>query len=63
MFVVDGGQRLLGTLPLDDLVIADPDAPIGPLVQEPVAYVETHEDQEQVGPPDRAVQPWRRSPS
>jgi len=49
VFVVDGDKRLLGTLRLDSLVIADPASSIEALVEEPVATVEAGEDQEQVG--------------
>lgn len=49
VFVVDHRRRLLGTLRLDDLVMADPDSSIDPLVEPPLATVEPHEDQEQVG--------------
>jgi magnesium transporter len=49
VFVVDSVRRLLGTLRLDDLVIADPDSSIGALVAEPVATVTVDEDQEHVG--------------
>jgi magnesium transporter len=46
---VDGSRRLLGTVPLDDLVIADPSARIEGLVEEPVATVLPTMDQEDVG--------------
>jgi magnesium transporter len=49
VFVVDGSRRLLGTVPLDDLVIADPSARIEGLVEEPVATVLPTMDQEDVG--------------
>ncbi len=49
VFVVDGRDRLLGTVRLDDLVIADPQQPIGELVEEPVASVTPDVDQEEVG--------------
>ena len=49
VFVVDGNRRLLGTLRLDDLVIAHPDSSIEALVEEPVATVAPDEDQERVG--------------
>jgi len=49
VFVVDGDRRLLGTLRLDDLVIADPASTIEALVTEPVATVTADEDQERVG--------------
>jgi magnesium transporter len=49
VFVVDGARRLLGTVPLDDLVIADPSVRIEGLVEEPVATVLPTMDQEDVG--------------
>jgi magnesium transporter len=49
VFVVDGGRRLLGTLRLDDLVIADPDSSVDSLVEAPVATVLPNVDQEEVG--------------
>jgi len=49
VFVVDSDRRLLGTVRLDDLVIADPEASIEAMVEEPVATVRPEEDQEQVG--------------
>ena len=49
VFVVDESRRLVGTLRLDDLVIADPTHRIEGLVEEPVATVRPEEDQEQVG--------------
>jgi magnesium transporter len=49
VFVVDARRRLLGTLRLDDLVIADPDSPITSFVEEPVTTVAPQEDQEEVG--------------
>ncbi len=49
VFVVDGARRLLGTLPLHDLVIADPTSSIDALVTEPVATVLPDVDQEKVG--------------
>lgn len=49
VFVVDAESRLLGTLRLDSLVIADPMSSIEALVEAPVATVEPGEDQEQVG--------------
>lgn len=49
VFVVDHARRLLGTLRLDDLVIADPSERIQGLIEEPVATVKPEEDQEQVG--------------
>lgn len=49
VFVVDARRRLVGTLRLDDLVIADPDAGIDTLVEDPVATVLPNVDQERVG--------------
>ena len=49
VFVVDQGQHLLGTVPLDDLILADPLQPVVELVEPVVASVEPHEDQEEVG--------------
>lgn len=49
VFVVDEAQRLLGTLRLDDLVVADPGSRVGDLVEAPVAMVHPLEDQEEVG--------------
>lgn len=49
VFVVDADGRLLGTLRLDDLVIADPDLGIERLVEEPASTVNPDEDQERVG--------------
>jgi magnesium transporter len=49
VFVVDESRRLLGTLRLDDLVIADPASRVGELVEAPVATVRPDVDQEEVG--------------
>ena len=49
VFVVDVDRRLLGTLRLDDLIIAHPEESIEALVEEPVATVMPDVDQEQVG--------------
>ncbi len=49
VFVVDARRRLIGTLRLDDLVVADPDSPIASFVEEPVSTVGPEEDQEEVG--------------
>lgn len=49
VFVVDGKGRLLGTLRLDDLLIADPDDSVEPIVEKPVATVRPEVDQEEVG--------------
>jgi magnesium transporter len=49
VFVVDREGRLVGTVPLDDLVISDPDKAVGDLAEPPVASVLTDVDQEEVG--------------
>ncbi|MEX2465730.1 MAG: magnesium transporter [Gemmatimonadota bacterium] len=49
VFVVDETRRLVGTLRLDDLVIAEPDESIDTLVEAPIATVLTTTDQEDVG--------------
>ena len=49
VFVVDGRRRLLGTLRLDDLVIADPADAIAQFVEDPVATAAPELDQEEVG--------------
>ena len=49
VFVVNHERHLLGTLPLDQLVVADPDTSIDALVEDPVATVLPDEDQERVG--------------
>lgn len=49
VFVIDARRRLIGTLRLDDLVVADPDSPISSFVEEPVSTVGPEEDQEEVG--------------
>ena len=49
VFVIDQERRLLGTMRLDDLVVADPGASIKALVEEPSVTVSPDEDQEQVG--------------
>jgi magnesium transporter len=49
VFVVDEARRLLGTLRLDDLVIADPGSRVAELVEDAVATVRPDEDQEEVG--------------
>jgi magnesium transporter len=48
VFVVDVKERLLGTVPLDDLVLADPLETLDNLVEPPVATVTPEEDQEEV---------------
>jgi len=49
VFVVDAEHRLEGTLRLDDLVIADPDASVESLVSAPVVTILPDMDQEEVG--------------
>ncbi len=49
VFVTDAGRRLLGTVPLDDLILADPDTPVEQLVEPVLASVEPDVDQEEVG--------------
>lgn len=49
VFVVDSRRRLLGTLRLDDLVVADTEEPVANLVQPVVASVPVDLDQEEVG--------------
>jgi magnesium transporter len=49
VFVVDDVRRLLGTVRLDDLILADPLQPVVELVEPVVASVEPDEDQEEVG--------------
>jgi magnesium transporter len=49
IFVVDEGNRLLGTLPLQALVIARPGARVQDMVEETVATVSPETDQEEVG--------------
>jgi magnesium transporter len=49
VFVVDENHHLLGTVPLDDLILADPLQPVGELVEPVLASVEPDEDQEEVG--------------
>lgn len=49
VFVVDESHRLLGTVPLDDLILADPLLPVIELVEPVMASVQPGEDQEEVG--------------
>lgn len=49
VFVVDEGQHLLGTVPLNDLILADPLLPVIELVEPVQASVLPDEDQEEVG--------------
>ena len=49
VFVIDDEHHLLGTVPLDDLILADPLQPVVDLAEPVVASVEPDEDQEEVG--------------
>jgi magnesium transporter len=49
VFVVDEAHHLLGTVPLDDLILADPLKPVVELVEPVLASVDPDEDQEEVG--------------
>lgn len=49
VFVVDLLRRLVGTVSLQDLVLADPDTPLSELVEPPLATVSPDTDQEEVG--------------
>ncbi len=49
VFVVDGESRLLGTVPLDDLILAETHEPVENLVEPVVASVTPDADQEDVG--------------
>ncbi len=49
VFVVDEGHHLLGTVPLNDLILADPLSPVIELVEPVQASVLPDEDQEEVG--------------
>lgn len=49
VFVVDEGDRLHGTVPLDDLILADPSDAVASLVEPAVATVLPDTDQEDVG--------------
>ena len=49
VFVVDAGNRLLGTVPLADLIVAEPGAPVAELVEEVLFTVLPDTDQEEVG--------------
>ena len=49
VFVVDLLRRLLGTVSLQDLVLAEPETPLAELVQPPLATVSPETDQEEVG--------------
>ena len=49
VFVVDNLNGLRGTVPLADLILADPDAPVESLVEPILAVAHTDTDQEEVG--------------
>ena len=49
VFVVDHLNRLRGTVPLADLILADPDAPVESLVEPMLAVAHPDTDQEEVG--------------
>jgi magnesium transporter len=49
IFVVDLLRRLVGTVSIQDLVLAEPRTPLADLVEEPVAAVPVDMDQEEVG--------------
>ena len=49
VFVVDERNRLEGTVPISDLILADPGAPVAALVQPAAAVVHPDTDQEEVG--------------
>lgn len=49
VFVVDLLRRLVGTVSLQDLVLADPQTPLTELVEPPLATVTPDTDQEEVG--------------
>ncbi|MBT8336521.1 MAG: magnesium transporter, partial [Gemmatimonadetes bacterium] len=49
VFVVDADQVLLGTVPLDDLIVADTEARVADLVHEIPVTVTPNVDQEEVG--------------
>jgi magnesium transporter len=49
IFVVDHGERLLGTVPLADLILAEPDTSVADLVEDVPVAVTPDADQEEVG--------------
>jgi magnesium transporter len=49
VFVVNDAHQLLGTVRLDDLILADPLHPVAEMVEPVLASVEADEDQEEVG--------------
>ena len=48
VYVVDRDDRLVGTVPLDDLILAAPEDPVSSLVEPAVAAVHPNEDQEEL---------------
>jgi magnesium transporter len=48
VFVVDGGRRLVGTLPLKDLVTSPPDRPVRAFMTDADIFVQPELDQEEV---------------
>lgn len=49
IFVTDAGRRLLGTVSLGELILAEPEAPIVELVEEVPVSIQPDLDQEEVG--------------
>lgn len=49
IFVVDAERRLQGTIPLGELILAEPDAPIRELVEDVPVSIQPDVDQEEVG--------------
>lgn len=49
IFVIDARRTLLGTVPLDDLILAAPDTPVAELVEEVPVRILPDTDQEEVG--------------
>ena len=49
VYVVDRKERLVGTVPLDDLILAAPEDTVSSLVEPAVAAVRPDEDQEELG--------------
>ena len=48
VYVVDRDDRFVGTVPLDDLILAAPEDPVSSLVEPAVAAVRPNEDQEEL---------------
>ncbi|MBP7434937.1 MAG: magnesium transporter [Bacteroidales bacterium] len=48
IFVVDEQQKLIGSIPLQDIVVADPESQIGSIMQVDPISVSVHDDQEYV---------------